>query len=196
MTTHSPRGPKSAALPPLAVLAALSSVLLLGGCRDEPKIVVKPDGGTQVLTGPGGAVVDTAADGASLAVPDDLPAFAQAYPGARLTTRISGGNEERGALLVFETSDAPDKVAAFYDSAAQKAGAKASMVVNESDTMVRTFGSGTDKREGAMIVISRDGEKAATEIVITAGMAEADVVKLEQKPEAWRETVRMPVRLQ
>ncbi len=70
MTARSPRGPFMA--------AALSLLLMAGACRDAPTIVVKSDGGTSVLTGRSGAVVEAADDGKSLAVPADLPAFAPA----------------------------------------------------------------------------------------------------------------------
>jgi hypothetical protein len=171
---------------------------MAGACKDEPKIILKADGGTSVVTGASGAVVEAADDGKSLPVPTDLPAFAPPYPGARLTTRIGGAQMgEGGALLVFETGDPLEKVSAFYDARAKDAGARASMVVTEADSAVRLFG-GThgQERGGAMIAISRSDEGPGSEIVITSGMAKADVVQLEKKPDEWRRAVRMPVRLQ
>lgn len=191
MTARSPRG--------LLTVAALSSLLFAGACRDEPKIIVKAKGGTSFVTGSEGAMVEAAGEGKSLPLPTDLPAFAPAYPGARLTTRIGAGGEGKGpgTLLVFETSDAVDKVSAFYDARAKEAGAKASMQVTEVDSSVRIYGGGPDgKAGGAMIAISRSEEGPGSEIVITAGMPQADVVKLEEKPDEWRRAVRMPVRLQ
>lgn len=191
MTARSPRGPLSAAV--------LTLLLLVGACRDEPKIIVKADGSTNVLPGGEGAVIQAAGDGKSLPVPTDLPAFAPAYPGARLTTRIGAGGqgEGPGALLVFETADPVDKVSAFYDARAREAGAEASMQVTELDSSVRIYGGGPDgKLGGAMIAISRSEDGPGTEIVITSGMPQADVVKLEEKPDEWRRAVRMPVRLQ
>lgn len=191
MTARSPRG--------LLMVAALSPLLLAGACRDEPKIIVKAEGGTSVLTGGDGAVVHAAGEGKSLPIPDDLPAFAPAYPGARLTTRIGGSSEGKGpaALLVFQTGDEVEKVSAFYDARAKEAGAKASMEVTEVDSSVRIYGGGPDgKAGGAMIAITRSDEGAGTEIVITSGMPKADVVRLEEKPDEWRKSVRMPVRLQ
>lgn len=191
MTARSPRG--------LLMVAGLSSLLLAAACRDEPKIIVKAEGGTSVLTGGDGAVIQAAGDGKSLPVPTDLPAFAPAYPGARLVTRIGAGGESKGpgALLVFETADEVDKVSAFYDARARDAGAKASMEVTEVDSSVRIYGGGPDgEAGGAMIAISRSDEGPVTEIVITSGMPRADVVRLEEKPDEWRRAVRMPVRLQ
>jgi hypothetical protein len=198
MTARSPRG-RSMAHTPFLLMAVCA---LVAACKDEPTIVVKADGATRIISASGREIVDTAGDGASLKAPTDLPAFAPAYPGARLATQIAGDDGDRGALLVFETSDPVEKVAAFYDMAARTSRARARMIVNEPDTAVRIFG-GSDKRgEAAMIAISRDrsisrdSDGPLTEIVITAGLAAADVQQMERKPEAWRERVRMPVRLQ
>lgn len=190
MTAPSPRG--------LVAVSALSLLLLAGACKDEPSVIVRSDGRTTVQTGMGGPVVEAARDGGSLEVPTDLPAFAPAYPGARLTARIGGGDlgDGRGALLVFETADPIEKVSAFYDAEARKAGAKASMVVTEVDSAVRLYGSGPDgSAGGAMVAISSESG-GGSEIVIGSGMPKADVIRLEKKPDEWRRTVRMPVRLQ
>jgi hypothetical protein len=188
MTAPSPRGPLTA-----AVFALL---LVTGACRDEPKVIVKKVNGDVDVTAVDGAILQTADDGKALPTPEGLPAFAPPYPGARLATRIGGGEAGgSGALLVFETSDPVDKVTAFYDARAKEAGAAASVEVNEGDSAVRIYGGG-DNEKGAMVAISKAEDKPGTEIVITSGMAKADVVHIERKPEAWRETVRMPVRLQ
>jgi hypothetical protein len=189
MTATSPRG--------LLTAASLALLLLAGACRDEPKVIVKKVDGTVAVTAVDGAILETAGDGKALPTPEGLPAFAPAYPGARLATRIGGGEAGggKGALLVFETTDAVEKVTAFYDARAKEAGAAASVVVNEADSAVRIFG-GKDHEKGAMVAISKSEDKPGTEIVITSGMAKADIVHIERKPEAWREAVRMPVRLQ
>lgn len=189
MTAPSPRGPVS--------VAALSLLLLVGACKDEPRVVVKSDG-TTIVDGPGDTVIQAAEDGASLPPPADLPAFAPAYPGARLSTRISGEaavGAKGGALFVFETADPVEKVAAFYDASAKAAGARAAVVVTEADSAVRIFGSKAEG-QGAMVAISRSEPGPGSEIVITSGMKQADVIRLESKPEEWRRTVKMPVRLQ
>lgn len=189
MTARSPRGPLTA--------AALSLLLFASACRDEPKIIVKKVEGASVVEGGTEGLIESAAEGASLSVPQDLPAFAPAYPGARLATRIGGDavRDGRGALMVFETADPVEKIAAFYDAKAKEAGASAAVMVTEADSAVRIYG-GKDKGNGAMVAISKSEDKPGSEIVITSGLPEADVVHIERKPEAWRETVRMPVRLQ
>jgi hypothetical protein len=190
MTARPLRGPMTAVV--------LSILLLAGACRDEPKIVVKKiEGRSDTTELPGGAVIEAASEGQSLAVPEDLPAFAPAYPGARLATRIGGEavGDGRGALMVFQTADPVEKVAAFYDARAKDAGAAATVLVTEADSAVRIYG-GKDQQKGAMVAISTSDEGTGSEIVITSGLPRADVVHIERKPDAWRETVRMPVRLQ
>jgi hypothetical protein len=193
MRAPSPRGPFR-----LAAVSALSLFLLAGACKEQPKITVSSDGGTSVVAIPGGAVVEAAEDGSSLQSLSDMPRFAPAYPGAQLATRVTGGShgEDQGVLMVFRTPDALDKVVAFYDAQAKSAGARASVVVTEADSAVRIFGgeSGANA-EGAMVAITQSDEGPGTEIVITSGMAKADVARVEKEPGAWRQTVRMPVRL-
>ena len=176
----------------------LAASLALAACKDEPKVIVQKDGKASVITGSGGAVVESASDGESLSLTTELPAFAPAYPGARLVTRVSDGNRGRGGgLMVFRTEDSVEKVAAFYDARAKELGVKAGMVVNEADSAVRIFAGrdGKDKAGGALIAISRSDEGAGTEIVITSGMADAQIRRMEEDRNAWRETAR-PMRLQ
>lgn len=193
MTARPPRSRPAAAALSLLMLPPL---LLASACKDEPRVTVTADG-TTVVDGPGEVRVVEAADGASLPPPAGLPGFAPAYPGARLATRIGGDavGEGRGTLLVFETTDPVEKVAAFYDARAKEAGAAAAVMVTEPDSAVRVYGGKTEG-EGAMVAISRNGSGPGSEIVITSGMQKADVVQLERKPDEWRRTVRMPVRLQ
>ena len=191
MTARSPRG--------LLTVAVLPILLLAGACRDEPKVIVKANGTTKLLTGAEGAVVQAADEGKSLGIPSDLPAFAPAYPGARLTTRIAGPGlgDGDGGVMVFETGDQVEKVSAFYDARAREAGARATVEVTEADSAVRIYGGGADgKAGGAMVAISKADDGSGTEIVITSGLPQAEVVRLEEKPDQWRRAVRMPVRLQ
>jgi hypothetical protein len=188
----------SNALPRLLAVSLLLPLLAAGACKDEPTVVVTFDAETRVKTSSEGATVETAKEGGSLAVDVALPAFAPAYPGARLTTRIADDKDgKRGSLLVFRSDDPVEKIAAFYDARAKEAGIEPAMIVTEADSAVRIFG-GTDKQDhksGALIAISRSDEGTGTEIVITSGMATADVTRMEQD-QSWREVARPPVRLQ
>ncbi|MFN7399718.1 MAG: hypothetical protein ACK5SX_11820 [Sandaracinobacter sp.] len=58
-------------------------------------------------------------------------------------------------------------------------------------------GKGGDGRSvGAMVAIGQSDEGPGTEILITTGVAEAEMAGVEREPEAWREKMRAPVRLQ
>ena len=182
----------------LSLATLFASALLLAACKDEPKVFVKTDGETSIVTGSDGAIVNSAGDGESLALSTELPAFAPAYPGARLRTQVSDGKTGgRGGLVVFETADPVEKVAAFYDARAQELGVKPGMVVNEKDSAVRIFAGrdGKDKAGGALVAISRSEKGLGTEIVITAGMADAHIRQMEKDKDAWRESAN-PIRLQ
>jgi hypothetical protein len=189
MTARSLRGP-------LAV-AVCAVPLLLAACKEEPQVIVQTKVNSTVYTPGEGSSVEKAEDGKALELAADLPQFAPAYPGARLTTQIA--NEGRtGALLVFETADPVEKVAAFYDAKAKDAGIKPAMVVNEDGSAVRIFGgpSGDDKAGGALIAISKADEGPQTKIVITSGMAKTEVARIEKDRDAWRDAARPAVRLQ
>jgi hypothetical protein len=188
----------STALPRLLAVSLLVPLLAAAGCKNEPTVVVTANGDTRVKTSSEGATVETAREGGSLAVDVALPAFAPAYPGARLTTRIADNKDgKRGSLLVFRSEDPVDKIAAFYDARAKEAGIEPAMIVNEADSAVRIFGGndGQDRKSGALIAISSSDEGSGSEIVITSGMAPAEVARME-KDEGWRDAARPPIRLQ
>lgn len=158
----------------VAFVAALA--LLTAACnRSEPTAVVKADGKAVVVTGDDGAQVEVADDGESLGGTDAFPSFAPAYPGAKVTTRLSDPEgRSDGGMWVMETADPVEKVAAFYDAHAEKSGLKPGMFVNEADSAVRIFAgrNATDngvKGAGALIAISREAGEDITRIVITAG---------------------------
>lgn len=158
----------------VALVAALA--VLTAACnRSEPTAVVKADGKAVLVTGDDGAQVEVAGDGESLGGTDGFPAFAPAYPGAKVTTRLSDpqGRPDAG-MWVMETADPVEKVAAFYDAHAERTGLKPGMFVNEDDSAVRIFAgrNATDngvKGTGALIAISREAGEDITRIVITAG---------------------------
>lgn len=157
--------------------ALISAAGVLAACgRDEPNVVVQKDGTTIYRTSEDGAEVQTAKDGESLDVTGELPAFAPVYPGSTVKTRVAdvNGQGAKGGMWVLETTDPVEKVAAFYDEQAKKAGVKPGMFVNEKDSAVRIFGDGgtkSGKSEGALIAISYDEEDKLTKIVITSGAA-------------------------
>lgn len=174
-------------LQPARALPLLAALALLAACEDKAQVVVKPDAGVTVVTASSGATVTTAKEGESLAVPEGLPAFAPAYPGATVKTEINGLNgpdgPAKGMLLVLLTADPVAKVAAFYDQRAKAAGVAPGMQVNEADSAVRIFGKGPEagrSAQGALIAISKSDEGPGTEIVITSGIAREQVETWEK----------------
>lgn len=77
-------------------------------------MTVRSEDGTAVLNTAGG-------DSAARYLPDWLPA----YPGAEVTGGMQGASAEgSGSLVTLTTKDGPEKVIAFYEAAADKAGFK------------------------------------------------------------------------
>lgn len=168
--------------PPLfAAFALLSLATLTTACGSgDAGVTVSKDGDTVYRTSEKGAEVQVAKEGESLDVSAELPAFAPLYPGASVKTQVADvagpkADGAKGGMWLLETSDPVEKVAAFYDEQAKKAGVKPGMFVNETDSAVRIFGSdgkgNGNKAEGALIAISKDEEDGLTKIVITAGSA-------------------------
>lgn len=185
----------------LLLPALLGIATLLAACNAE-----KPggDNATVVVSNGAiiskGAVVTKADEGESLELTTSLPAFAPAYPGARVTTRIGDSalpdGTAKGSVVIFSTPDPVAKVAAFYDAKAKELGLKAGMIVNDEDSAVRIFGTGDkdDKAEGALIAISKADDGKGSEIVITAGGAEKQVREWEKRD--WKSGNRPLPRLQ
>lgn len=188
----------STTLTRLLAFILILPLMTTAACKDGPSVVATADGKSSVTVAPGGETAETPPEDSSVGADSLLPAFAPAYPGARLKTRI--GNEKdgnRGSLMVFVSDDSVEKIAAFYDARAKEAGVTPSMFVNEADSAVRIFGGpdGEHRKGGALIAISRADEGNGTEIVITSGMAPAEVARME-KDEGWREGARPAIRLQ
>lgn len=179
MPAHSPA--------PSTLLLVISVAGLLAACgRSEPSVATGDEGQTMIRNGD--SEVTVAREGESLNAGDGLPAFAPAYPGATVKTRVADikGDGARGGMWVMESADPVDKIATFYDEQAKKAGVKPGMFVNEADSAVRIFGSadGKNKSEGVLIAISRDTDEELTKIVITAGtaMPKADRPAIANEP--------------
>lgn len=185
---------------PQSVLA-LATLAVLAACEDKADVSVRRDADVTVAAAPTGATVTSAKDGSSLDIPEGLPAFAPAYPGATIKTQISDGfgpsQDGKGLLLVMVSSDPVDKIAAFYDEKAKAAGVKPGMFVNDANSAVRIFGNASDGGrgpEGALIAITKSDEGPGSEIVITSGIAREQVETWEK--DDWKDVPRPRARLQ
>lgn len=201
MPAISPRGQFAAFS--LFVLVAVPALMSATSCTDEPKTVVQTEAKAEAAADADG--IELIIDGKGEKVPGldlgkDLPSFAPVYPGATVTTQMGkpGEGGVTGRLVVMESKDPVDKVAAFYDAKAKEAGITPSMFVNETDSAVRIYGGadGDERAGGALIAISKAEDGTGSEIVITSGMAKTDVARLEGDKESWRRAVRPDIRLQ
>jgi hypothetical protein len=160
MTTTAPR----------LILAALGGLALAACGGQETKTVTVPagDGGTATvkttqkgdaqevtITGKDGKTTATiSAGGEGAAAPANLPAFAPAYPGAKIDSSIVGsGPEGSGGVLVMTTPDSPDKVAAFYE-ARMKAANLADTTRFTNNDMQMIGGTAGEKGPSANVTIS------------------------------------------
>ncbi|MCG2840004.1 hypothetical protein L6Q21_03275 [Sandaracinobacter sp. RS1-74] len=166
---------RSLALFSTALILSLGA--LVAACGSEKSDVAVERGGKTVHTGGGRTSVTVADEGESLDLADEMPAFAPAYPGAVIKTKVANndGAGAAGGVWVLETADPVEKVVAFYDDRARRAGVRPGMFVNEKDSAVRTFGrsggESGDSSEGVLIAISRSEDDDVTKIVVTAGSA-------------------------
>ncbi len=136
-----------------------------GDGKDQTITVSEDDSTTTLKSEDGQAVIrqgDDAAKGA--AFPDHAPQ----YPGSAVksSANFSGKDGQSGAMVVQETSDAPDKVLAFYRDKVKAAGKKVSMETTTPEGgMIAVEDVGG--KGGMMIMVGREGEK--TQISYLAG---------------------------
>ena len=100
----------------------------------------------------------------------DLPDGFTVYPGAKVVSATNVDSpESKGSLLMMETSDSPDKVAAFYRKQAAAAGIKIEMEMTvNGGTMIG--GKGPDERVFSLNTTRSDGNNdGKTGIQLTVG---------------------------
>ncbi len=103
-------------------------------------------------------------------IPDNFPKDFPIYPGAKVTSVLSGTNKAKnGFWVTLETGDSLDKVAAFYKSELAKNGWEVSATYTTEETMTEAVTKG--KLEGNL-TINRSSSADKTEIVIMLGAKE------------------------
>ncbi|UIP07933.1 hypothetical protein LY632_05920 [Erythrobacter sp. SDW2] len=96
----------------------------------------------------------------------DLPDGFTVYPGAKVVSATNVDSpESKGSLLMMETSDSPDKVAAFYRKQAEAAGIKIEMEMTVNGGKM-IGGKGPDERVFSLNTTNNDGK---TGIQLTVG---------------------------
>lgn len=158
----------------LYVLVLVAALAACGKSQTERKVVVTNEDGTQttatvksdgeattIKSDKGTITVNAGSDGA------EFPAYAPQYPGAKVTSVMSGGSEGegKGSVIGMETPDDPAKVLAFY-----KDKLKANNVTVKMETTTPEGGmiaAGDTDKQGVLITVSKAGDK--TSVAIMAG---------------------------
>ena len=99
----------------------LAAFLAVAACRKRD--YVGPHGEKVEYDAKGKSVTVKTADGSvyvggeGVQLPGDFPKDVPIYPGSKLSSSVSAAQSgNSGHMVTFQTSDAPDKVAAFYKS--------------------------------------------------------------------------------
>lgn len=157
-------------LTPLLLLAACGSkeetITVKNGDGVETKITTEKDGGTTTLSSDKGNIVfKEGAEGAS------FPAYAPQYPGSEITSSANftgtGSEGGSGSMVTQTTSDAPDKVMAFYKAKITEAGMKTNMETTTPEGAMMMVGDASGK-SGMMITMSK-GDDGKTTIAFMGG---------------------------
>ena len=115
------------------------------------------DGTVEFRSGPGTAV--------------DLPAGFTVYPGARVVTNTAvGRGDGKGAMVVMQSDDAPDRMVSFYRKQAEAAGVSIEMELKTAQgTMIG--GKSDDGTSFSLNANSQDG-KTNAQLTVSSGLQE------------------------
>lgn len=151
---------------------AVASAALLAGCDSPGTVTVRAEDGdgVAIVASEDGRTLTATGDGVTATVADALPAFAPAYPGARIVSRVTSlpmGGGARGSVTVME-ADAPlGEVAAFYDQAARRAGIAPSTRVDSPGRAVRIYQGHGDGDRSTVVAMDRPNGAEVTRVVVT-----------------------------
>lgn len=160
----------------LALPIAAACSFVLAACGSENSGTFETSEGEK-----GEYTVDSDGDGmnATVTTPDgtatmqsgenvkaDLPDGFTVYPGAKVVSATNVDSpQSKGALVIMETTDSPDKVAAFYRKQAEAAGIKIEMEMTVNGGKM-IGGKGPDERVFSLNTTSNDDN---TGIQLTVG---------------------------
>jgi hypothetical protein len=146
----------------IALAAAIAIAALAAGCDRHPDktVNIKGKDGNVTVTSAGGQVTLKSDDGkttveinANSLGNQKLPDFAPVYPGAKMQGSVTA-QTPGGGMFSFESTDAPDKVVAFYKDKAASAGLteKMSMTANGAVTYVA---SANDDKKTLQVIAAK-----------------------------------------
>ncbi len=168
---------------PAPLLLALALPLALAGCgggktettittQDGQKVTVTKAGGDENATI---TAVNDKGETATIttgnaAAGGKLPGGVGLYPGAKQTANMMGEQDGKtGGVAVLETSDAPDKVVAYYKAEAQKLGFTKNVsnmnTTSDGKTATTFTAEGADGKSGIVVTATADGGKTTVTIM-------------------------------
>lgn len=160
----------------MRLILPIAATIALAACSSEKSGTFETEDGEQgeytVDSDGGGAKASITTDEGTFTmqsgddVKADLPDGFTVYPGAKVVsaTNVDGGGT-KGSLVMMETTDAPDKVAAFYRKQAEAAGIKIEMEMTiNGGKMIGGKGEG-----GKMFSLNTTNNDGKTGIQLTAG---------------------------
>ncbi len=162
----------------MVIAFGLGVCILVAGCgqkSDKDKTVtISGNGGNVTIAGnnehmvmksaDGNATVDINSNGMGHA---NMPDFAPLYPGAKVTSSISGDNSRdgtTGAMVMFTVTAAPSNVIAFYKQKADAAGLPQTMSADVNNTVM--FSATKDKKT---VTVSASKSNDVTQVQVVWG---------------------------
>ncbi len=136
--------------------------------KDGETLSIKADGadgegGSITLGGEDGAATMKFGDQAKL--PDDFPKDIPMYPGLKVLTVTSMPTEE-AHIVMAQSADALDKVAAFYKKEAAAKGWKEEMTMNQGEMHMLNY---SKDGHALNVVVAKDDENGGAMVNITTG---------------------------
>ena len=162
----------------LAVLALTSGSL---GCRKirermQERALEKASGGKVDIEHGGDTVTikgdkpgDQLVVGKDAKLPDDFPKTVPIYPGAKIIGSYAASGaagKDKGFTVQLETTDAPDKVVAFYKSKMPGGSAAQQFEMNGPTGHVLTYKDGTN---AVSVITAASTDNKTTSITLTVG---------------------------
>lgn len=135
------------------VLALVFSATALGGCGSDKveQTIEDPETGEKVN-------ISTGLSGGGISLPDNLPSFAAAYPGAKVSTVVSKPGETSAGLIALTVKAQPQAVIDHYRKQGEAAGMKVVTEMATGDARMMAMGKGDNSSPAMQITTSPSGE--------------------------------------
>jgi len=145
----------------ITIVAAIAAAALVAGCDQhlDKTVKIKGKDGSVTISGNGEHMTVKSDDGKTTVEFNSnglgnqkLPDFAPVYPGAKVQGSVTA-QTEGGGTFAFESSDAPEKVIAFYKSKAMSAGLAEKLAMTANGGITYMASAGDDKKTLQVIAV-------------------------------------------